>query len=83
MESKHGQNLPHSRCAQPGWFGDNLFETSGFTTQRRDLVGIGLTDTTASQALLAGRHKVLGPCVIKTLGDAFSSAQLGDAVFAT
>ena len=64
-------------------FGDNLFETSGFTTQRRDLVGIGLTDNIASQTLLAGLHKVLGLFVIKTLGDAFSSAPLGDAVFAT
>ena len=48
-----------------------------------DLAGIGLPDNIASQALLAGLHKVLGPFVIKTLGDAFSSAQRRNAVLAT
>ena len=49
----------------------------------RDFTGVGLTHNIASQALLAGLHEVLGPIVIKALGDALSPAQLGYAVFAT
>jgi hypothetical protein len=35
------------------------------------------------QALLAGLHEVLGPFVVQTLGDTFSAAQFGNAVFAS
>jgi len=33
--------------------------------------------------LLAGLHEVLGPFVVQTLGNTFSSTQLRNAVFAT
>ena len=48
-----------------------------------NFAGIGLPDDVAGQALLAGLHEVLGPLVIKTLGNAFAPTQLRNAVFAT
>ena len=64
-------------------FGDHFFESSGFTPQLCDFARVGLANNVPGQALLAGLHEVLGPLVIKTLGNAFTSTQLGHAVFAT
>jgi hypothetical protein len=55
---------------------------SSFTPQRGDFARIGLPDDIAGQTLLARLHKVLGPLVVQTLGNAFAPTQLGDAVFA-
>jgi hypothetical protein len=56
---------------------------SSFTPQRGDFAGIGLPNDIAGQALLARLHEILDPFVIQPLGNTFSSAQLGDAVFPT
>ena len=64
-------------------FGNHFFEIPGFTTQVRHFTCVGLPDNIAGQTLFASLHEVLGPLVIQTLRNAFSSAQLGNAVLAT
>ena len=48
----------------------------------RRIVSGGSADRIARQAALPGFHELLRPCVIQTLGDAFLTAQLCNAVIA-
>jgi hypothetical protein len=63
-----------------GDLGQCLLELAGFGTQRLDLIGRRLTSGVAGKPLLASLKELLGPAVIKILGDALLAAELGDAV---
>ena len=59
--------------------GHDLLKGPRFTTKVRHLAARRRTRRVARQPALAGFQELLRPAVIKTLGDAFPAAQLGNA----
>lgn len=73
----------HEQTEFEGLFCYDLLQITGFAAQILHLVGVGCTGCIASQPLLACFHEVLRPLVVDALRDAFTTTQLGNAVFAT
>tara|TARA_R110000751_G_C13655309_1_gene468526 strand:- start:3 stop:254 length:252 start_codon:yes stop_codon:yes gene_type:complete len=61
---------------------NHLFQITGLTAKVFDFVSRGRTRCVPSQPSLASLHEVLRPFVVDALGNAFTTAQLGNTVFA-
>src|SRR6476661_6367956 len=66
-----------------GLLGDDLLQRPGFPAQVLDLAAGRRPRGVARKAPLASLQELLRPGVIQALGDAFTPAQLRDAVLAT
>jgi hypothetical protein len=63
-------------------FRNNLLQITRHAAQVFDFISIGSTCRVPRQTPFSSLHEVLGPFVIDALRDAFTAAQLSDAVFA-
>jgi hypothetical protein len=63
--------------------GDDFFQLPVLASQIFDFVTGGFSDGVTSQLFLPCFEKVLAPSVVEVRGDAFSSAQIGDALLAS
>jgi hypothetical protein len=66
-----------------GEVGQRLLQVAALTAQRLHLVAGRRTGGVASKALLARFEEFLRPAIIKALGDPFTAADRGNAVFST
>ena len=66
-----------------GEVGQRLLQVAALLTQRLHLVTRCRTGGIACKALLASFEEFLGPAIIQALGDPFTAADRGNAVFAT
>jgi hypothetical protein len=66
-------------CSAASVLGDNLLQGPRLTAKVRHLAARSRTCRVARQATFAGFEELLRPAVIKTFGDTFPAAQLGNA----
>ena len=62
--------------------GNHFFEILCLPTQRFDLICVGRPCCISGEPLLPGLHEVLRPLVVDALRDAFTAAQLSNAILA-
>ena len=64
-----------------GQLSQTLFQLSRFRTQGFNFRAIGLAGNIPREPLLTGFKEVIGPFIVKALGDTFLSADLGYTLF--